>query len=140
MDERLTLCILFSVLLAVIAWIVLRHRRASRLERAKYLEVLATRPSLSDSEFCRRAGVDASHASVVGTIRTQVAARVRCDALRMYPEDKWPRCGLYDDDVAGLVEEMGLIPGFHQFWFPMERVDSIGDFVRVVLELRASAS
>lgn len=141
MDTFTTICILFGILFAAIAAIVLRHLVASRRKRARYLSLQAARPALSDSEFCRRAGVDPSHAAIaiVGTIRSHLAASIRCDALRLYPEDDWPSYALnyYDDDVAGLVEEMGVIPGFHQYWFPMERVDSLGDFVRVVLELRA---
>ena len=138
MDAFTTICILFGILFAAIAAIVLRYFVASRRKRARYLSLQAARPALSDSEFCRRAGVDPSHAAIVGTIRSHLAACFRCDALRLYPEDDWPSYALnYDDDVAGLVEEMGVIPGFHQHWFPMERMDSLGDFVRVVLELRA---
>jgi hypothetical protein len=138
MDAFTTLCILFGSLFAAIAAIVLRYFVASRRKRARYLSLQAARPALSDSEFCRLAGVNPSHAAIVGTIRSYLAACFRCDALRMYPEDDWPSSVLqYDDDVAGLVEEIGVLPDFKQYWFPMERVDSLGDFVRVVLELRA---
>jgi hypothetical protein len=134
---------LFVVAMLVIAVVIcgLKDRHVSRGHRKRYLSMQSGRPALSDDEFCRRAGLDPSVAGIVATVRSKLGECGKCDPVRIYPDDGfYPHFGLaYDDDVAFVVGDMGIIPGFHEYSFPLEEVDSVADFVRVILRLKKEA-
>jgi hypothetical protein len=45
----------------------------------------------------------------------------------------------YDDDVAMLVQKMGVIPGFIDFSFPLEEVDNVAGFVKLLFKMKENA-
>lgn len=135
--------IVLSVVFLVLFTVVIMVWLGDRANRSRYASLQAGRPSLTDEEFCQRAGLHLHTAGLVQDVRIALARRGRgkYEAKRIYPEDEF--CGpfdlTYDDDVAGFVEMADLVPGFHQYWFPLEEVSSVADFVRVVQRMKEEA-
>jgi hypothetical protein len=140
--ETLGVSVLILVL-TVLAFAVLglKYQLVWKRHRRHYLRIQAPRTTLSNYEFCRHTGLDPSVAGIVAAVRSKLGEHGKCDALRIYPDDEfYPHFGLaYDDDVAFVVKDMGVIPGFHEYSFPLEEVDSVTDFVRVILRLKKEA-
>jgi hypothetical protein len=135
--------IVLILVLTVLAFAVLgsKYHWVWRGQRRRYLRIQTDRAALSDDEFCRQAGLDPSVVGIVAVVRSKLGECGKCDPLRIYPDDSfYPHFGLaYDDDVAFVVADMGVIPGFHEYSFPLEEVDSVTDFVRVILRLKKEA-
>jgi hypothetical protein len=124
-----------ALMLALKDWFVSWQRQRY------YASMQSGRPALSNPEFCERAGLDPSVAGTVAIVRSKLGECGRCDPDRIYPDDRfYPHFGLaYDDDVACVVAEMDVIPGFDEDSFPLEDVESVADFVGVILRLRDEA-
>jgi len=69
------------------------------------------------------------------------SAAVSVDPTLIYPEDEATLFGLdYSDDLAMFLSNEGLLTNerFHHD-FPMEQASSVGDIIRLTLELNAQA-
>ena len=104
----------------------------------KYFKIQSNHLPISHEIFCKNLGLDSSFLGIVSIIRSKLAEQGHFDVLRVYPEDKfYPNFGLaYDDDVAMFVQEMKVIKGYKNYYFPLEEVQTVGDFVKVVLRLK----
>ena len=134
-----TLAVIGMIALAVVI-LCFRDRQAWRDRNRKYLKTQADRSVLMDDYFCRKAGLDPETAAIIGIIRTNLAEPGVCDASRIYPGDSLADFGLdYDDDVAMLVQKMGVIPGFTDYSFPLEDVNDVASFAKIILKMKQDA-
>ena len=129
--------ILTIVILAIFicAW---SDRLKRRGQMKKYLKIQSEHLPLSDEVFCKNLQLDSSLVRIISIIRNKLAEQGRFDALRVYPQDTfYPNFGLaYDDDVAMFVQDMKIIESYRKYYFPLEEVQTVGDFVKVVLRLK----
>jgi len=103
--------------------------------------VQSDRASLSDEAFCQQTGLEPLLVPIVSLIRSRLASLGAYDPFRVYPEDDfWPHFRLeYDDDVACFVQGIKVIRGYKDYSFPLQEVDTVADFVRVVWRLKNEA-
>ena len=133
------LAVVGLVVLAVVI-MCLRDYRAWQKRNRKYLAIQTSHTPLRDDEFCRQAGIDSANAETIGIMRTNLSNFGKCDASRITPDDVLSDFGLnYDDDVAMLVQAMGVIPGFNEFSFPLEDVSNVGGFATMLLTMKQKA-
>lgn len=131
-----------TVLLIVIAVGVVGFKDWCLWKRkhSRYLVKQSDRITLPDEEFCARSGLDESLCGNVAAIRCNLAEYGKCDPTRINPEDSLSDFALnYDDDVAMLVQKTGIVPGLTDYSFPLEEVDSVADFVKVVVRMKTEA-
>jgi hypothetical protein len=133
------LAVVAILAVALLVLFIRAHFQAKERDQ-KYAVKQKDREPLADKDFCLRSGVDPSEEPSITIIRRDLAWFGQCDAPRIYPEDNLGELGLdYDDDVAMLVQKMGLIPGFKEFSFPTEDVNTIADFAKIVLRMKHEA-
>jgi hypothetical protein len=131
-----TIMVLIAVVALAIIILSIRDRLVWRKRIMEYLSTQAGRAVLKDHEFCHQAGIDSSNAATIEIILTKLAEFAHCDASRIRPDDKLSDFALdYDDDVAMLVQKMGIIPGFRDYSFPLEEVDNVAEFASLVLKM-----
>ncbi len=143
-EKRMTTIMIIAgiVLLIAIAVAVVGFKDWCLLKRNhnRYLAKRSDRIALPDEQFCARGGLDESICGIVATIRCNLAEYGKCDPTRINPEDSLSDFALnYDDDVAMLVQKIGIVPGFKDYSFPLEEVDSVADFVKVVVRMKTEA-
>jgi hypothetical protein len=106
--------------------------------QSTYKKVQQTRSPLSDQKFCELAGLDRNAVLLVEEIRKALAEQGDYDPVLIYPEDEFhPTFGLsYDDTVAAMVKREEWIEGFDGVSFPLEDVNSVRDFINMILKLK----
>lgn len=140
MHAILTIVAVVVMVALAIAILGLRDWLAWRRRIRRYLNTQAGRENLTNDEFCRQVAIDPSTATIVGIVRMNLAEFAPCDASRIYPGDTLHDFALdYDDDVAMLVQKMGIISGFSDYSFPMEEVGDVGGFTRLLLKMKEEA-
>jgi len=133
------LTIIAVVLMVAFAITVLCFRDSLtwRKRNRAYLSKQTERANLTDDQFCCKVGIAPSVSTIIGIVRANLAEFGQCNALKIYPEDTLSEYGLdYDDDVAMLVRKMGIIPGFTEYSFPLEVVDDVGGFTKLLLIMK----
>lgn len=99
------------------------------------------RVSIDAHDFCRRCSLDAEHAIQVDRFRSAFSCISSLERDQIYPEDEATAFGInYSDDLAMFLFDEGLLTNerFH-YDFPMEEASSIGDIIRLTLELNEQA-
>lgn len=134
---KVFLITLIIVILALCV-IALKCHWIWKKRKRQYALLQSSHTPISDEVFCEKLGLDISAVRVISIIRSEIAELGCYDPLRIYPDDTFhPHFGLdYDDDVAILIQKMKIIEGYREYSFPLEEVDTIGDFVKIVLRLK----
>lgn len=98
---------------------------------------LASRPSMSSREFCEQCGLDPRHASEVDPFRRAFSSLVAIRSDQIYPDDEAPALGIsYSDDLGMFLFDNHLLSNAaFRFDFPMEQASTIGEIVKLTLEL-----
>jgi hypothetical protein len=99
------------------------------------------RVSIDAHDFCRRCSLDAEFAGQVDRFRSAFSCISSLERDQIYPEDEATALGInYSDDLAMFLFDEGLLTNerFH-YDFPMEEASSIGDIIRLTLELNNQA-
>jgi len=132
--------ILFGLGIIVTALLLLAAKEAVRWQfmRRRYRKLQATRLPLEHLDFCVKAGWDSHACNLVSSVRHALAENCGYDPLRIYPDDDFcPTFGLrYDDSVGFFVEDQKWVADLKDHSFPLEEVQSVGDFISVTLKLR----
>lgn len=108
---------------------------------SKGSEAFRQRLPLTSLEFCERCGLASNHSTVVDDFRRAFSDASSLDPQLIYPEDEAALFGLqYSDHLAMFLFDEGLLINerFH-FDFPMEEASSVGEIIRLTLQLNAQA-
>lgn len=92
-------------------------------------------------DFCRRCHLDFDLADHVDRFRNAFSRISSLDCAQIYPEDEAEVFGInYSDDLAMFLFAEGLLTNerFH-YDFPMEEASSVGEIIRLALELNNQA-
>ena len=96
---------------------------------------------MDPADFCGRCGLDADLAGHVDRFRSAFSSISSWERDRIYPEDEASAFGFhYSDDLAMFLFDEGLLTNERfRHDFPMEDASSIGDIIRLTLELNDEA-
>jgi hypothetical protein len=99
------------------------------------------RVSIDAHDFCRRCRLEAELAVQVDRFRCAFSCRSSLERDQIYPEDEASEFGInYSDDLAMFLFDEGLLTNERfRYDFPMEEASSIGDIIRLTLELNEQA-
>ena len=98
-----------------------------------YQNMLNDREAMSDQEFCRLAGLDASDVELVHSLRASFSRFRSVSADMIYPDDSFfEHFGMpWDDTLAMFLHAEGILYK-HDYWFPNDEINGFSDLVPLV--------